>query len=69
MIEFTKIQFLRKSTKFVFKIREKFCLFLFNNVHKENIFNMEIENGREAPFKPSLFINMLNCTEKKSNAV
>ena len=31
------------------KIREIFCLFLFYNVHKESMFTIEIEDGREAP--------------------
>ena len=30
------------------KIREIFCLFLFHNVYKENMFTIEIEDGREA---------------------
>ena len=31
------------------KIREIFCLFLFHNVYKENMFTNEIEDGRVTP--------------------
>ena len=41
-----------KSTKFFMKIRELF-LFLFYDVHKENMFTINLEDGREAPSKAS----------------
>ena len=37
-----------KSTAFLFEIREFFFI-LFYNLHKENTFTTEIEDGREAP--------------------
>jgi len=54
-IPVTKFYFwkFRKSTKFCYKIRETFVLFLFYNEYKENMFTIEIEDGREAPEKPS----------------
>ena len=33
---------------------QTFCFVLFYNVHKENMFPIEIEDGREAPLKPRL---------------
>ena len=33
----------------ILKIHEIFVLFLFYNVYKENMFTIEIEDGREAP--------------------
>ena len=32
-----------------------FCLFLFYNVYKEKIFTIEIEDGREASCKPTIW--------------
>jgi len=40
-----------KSTNFFVKIRE---LFLFYDVHKENMFTINLEDGREAPSKVSI---------------
>ena len=39
-----------KSTKFFVKIRELFFV-LFYDVHKENMFTINLENGREAPLR------------------
>ena len=39
-----------------------FLCFLFFNVHKDNMFTIQIEDGREAPFKPSLYINLACLT-------
>ena len=62
MIEFSKICLLHKI-RFVkiLKIR-KICLiksvkFLFYNLNKENMFTMEMKDGREAPEKQSIYLN------------
>jgi len=34
---------------FFYKLREIFYLFLFYNVHKENMFTIDMKYGREAP--------------------
>ena len=45
----------------IFKIHKKFCenpriiFVLFSDVHKENMFTINLEDGREAPFKASNF--------------
>ena len=39
---------------FFLKIRKFFCMFLFYNVYKEKMCTIEIENGHEAPLKPSI---------------
>ena len=50
-----------KFLKFL-KIHEIFCenpriiFVLFNDVHKENIFIINLEDGREAPSKASIYI-------------
>ena len=47
----------------IFKIHEIFCensriiFVLFYDVHKENMFTINLEDGREAPYKASLYIN------------
>ena len=46
-LRLNKIRFLK-----ILKITEIFCLFLFYNVHKGNVFTIEMEDGREAPKKP-----------------
>ena len=44
----------------VLKIHEFFCknpriiFVLFNDVHKENMFTINLEDGREAPYKASI---------------
>jgi len=40
-----------KSTNFFAKIRKLF--FFFYDVHKENMFTINLEDGREAPYKAS----------------
>ena len=44
-----------KSTIFSYKIREIFVFCLFYNVHKEHMFTIKIEDGREASY---LYINL-----------
>ena len=46
----------------ILKIQEIFCenpriiFALFYDVHKENLFTIILEDGREAPYKASIFI-------------
>ena len=65
MIEIVKICVLEvfnfvKKFKFL-KIREIFCenpriiFVLFYDVHKENMFTINLEDGREAPSKTSIY--------------
>ena len=48
----------------ILKIHEIFCenpriiFVLFYDVHKENMFTINLEDGREAPSKASLYINL-----------
>ncbi len=53
------------SRKFIYKI---FVLFLFYSEYKAKMFTIEIEDGRGAPYKPSLyiFIYSYNCYGKCS---
>ena len=50
------------------KIREIFCespriiFVLFYDVHKENMFTINLEDGREAPYKASLYINLASLS-------
>ena len=52
----------------ILKIREIFCenpriiFFLFYDVHKENMFTNNLEDGREAPSKASYIINIYSHT-------
>ena len=54
-------------------IREIFCenpriiFVLFYDVHKENMFSTNLEDGREAPSKASLSIKVLHYTASKWN--
>ena len=50
------IKFLKfwKSTKFFFE-NPQIIFVLFYDVHKENMFTINLEDGREAPYKASLF--------------
>ena len=61
----------------ILKIREIFCenpriiFVLFYDVHKEDMFTINLEDGREAPSKASIFIFFYNYklnTNYKSNA-
>ena len=48
----------------ILKIHEIFCenpriiFVLYYDVHKENMFTINLEDGREAPYKASLYINL-----------
>ena len=48
----------------ILEIREFFCenpriiFVLFYDVHKENMFTINLEDGREAPSNASLYINL-----------
>ena len=50
----------------ILKIHEIFCenpriiFVLFYDVHKENMFTMNLEDGREAPCKASVIINFVS---------
>jgi len=56
------------SIKFlkILKIHEFFCenpriiFVLFYDIHKENMFTINLEEGREAPSKASLYINVVS---------
>ena len=57
MIEFSKICLHQNSIFENFEYPQKkfkSANFFFYNVHKENMFTMEMEDGREAPEQPSL---------------
>ena len=68
MIEISNICLHQNSifTKFlkILKIHEIFCenpritFVLFYDVYKENMFTINLEDGREAPSKASLYINL-----------
>ena len=55
----------------IFKIHEIFCenpriiFVLFYDVHKENMFTINLEDGREAPYKAS-FINFYKSNLQKN---
>ena len=53
MIEFLKIchKQISKIHEFILVKSAKFC-------YKEKMFTIEIEDGRKAPYKPSLYINL-----------
>ena len=51
-----------KSTKFFFLA--KFLFFSFYNVHKKNLFTIEIDDDHEKPQKPSINIFYLVCLRK-----
>ena len=57
-----KIRFFFKSTNFFIK-SAKFCLFLFNNVCKENMIKIEIEDGPSV----RIFKNGLICQSFKKD--
>ena len=47
-------EYFENPRNFLYKIGEVFCLVFIYNVYKENMFTIEIEDGRKAPQKPSL---------------
>ena len=52
---FTKsLKILKIHEIFVWKSANYFCFVLFYDVHKENMFTINLEDGREAPTKASL---------------
>ena len=59
----------------ILKIREIFCenpritFILFYDVHKENMFRTNLEDGREAPSKASNIKQTKNVRQGKSIAV
>jgi len=50
----------------ILKIRENFCedpriiFVLFYDIHKENMFTINLEDGREAPYKASIKYILVN---------